>query len=101
MLCNSTVARAAALPIRLVAANAHSDPVPETDPSQAALSDMWAGRLLIRFGWLEHARKFLEQARSSNEEELIERLFPLGRLEMRLGMPERAAERFEGRSSRA
>ena len=56
---------------------------------------MQAGRLLIRAGRLEHARAFLEEARSASEEEEIERLFLLGKLEMRLGMPERAAERFE------
>ena len=56
---------------------------------------MQAGRLLIRAGRLEHARAFLEQAQPSTEEESIERLFLLGRIEMRLGMPGRAAERFE------
>ena len=56
---------------------------------------MQAGRLLIRAGRLEHARAFLERARPAAEEEAIERLFLLGRIEMRLGMPERAAERFE------
>lgn len=52
-------------------------------------------RVLIQAGRLEHARAFLEQARPSGEEERIERLFLLGRIEMRLGMPRRAAERFE------
>ena len=52
-------------------------------------------RVLIRAGRLEHARAFLEQARPPGEEERIERLFLLGRIEMRLGMPRRAAERFE------
>ena len=56
---------------------------------------MQVGRLLIRAGRLEHARAFLEGARPANEEEEIERLFLLGKVEMRLGMPERAAERFE------
>ena len=56
---------------------------------------MQAGRLLIRAGRLELARAFLEQARPSNEEGSIERLFLLGRIEMRLGRPGRAAERFE------
>ena len=51
--------------------------------------------LLIRVGRLEHARAFLEQARPFNVEARIERLFLLGRIEMRLGMPRRAAERFE------
>ena len=56
---------------------------------------MQAARLLIRAGRLEHARAFLEQARPATDEESIERLFLLGRIEMRLGMPGRAAERFE------
>ena len=56
---------------------------------------MQAGRLLFRAGRLEHARAFLEQARPSSEEERIERLFLLGRIEMRLGMPAHAAGRFE------
>ena len=61
---------------------------------------MQAARMLIRVGRLEHARVFLEQARPSDEEESIERLFLLGRLEMQLGMPESAAERFEAILSR-
>ena len=51
--------------------------------------------MLIRAGRLEHARAFLKQARPSDEEESIERLFLLGRIEMQLGMPSRAIERFE------
>ena len=51
--------------------------------------------MLLRAGRFEHARVFLEQAQPSTEEESIERLFLLGRIEMRLGMPGRAAERFE------
>ena len=56
---------------------------------------MQAGRLLIRAGRLEHARILLEQARPFDEAEQVERLFLLGRIEMRLGMPGRAVERFE------
>ena len=56
---------------------------------------MQAGRILIRAGRLEHARAFLEEARPASEGERVERLFLLGKLEMRLGMPGRAAERFE------
>ena len=63
--------------------------------AQDVASDMEAGRLLIRAGRLEHARVFLEQARPSTEEESIERLFLLGRIELRLGNPQGAAERFE------
>ena len=56
---------------------------------------MQMARVLIKAGRLEHARAFLEQARPSGEEERIERLFLLGRIEMRLGLPRRAVERFE------
>ena len=55
---------------------------------------MQTGRLLLRTGRLEHARAFLQQARPSGEEE-VERLFLLGRIEMRLGLPRKAIERFE------
>lgn len=67
----------------------------ETIPALRVLSDMQAGRLLIRAGRLEHALVFLEQARPTTENESIERLFLLGRIELRLGRPERATERFE------
>ena len=56
---------------------------------------MQTGRLLIRAGRLEHARAFLLKANPTGEEERIERLFLLGRIEMRLGMPKEAAGRFE------
>ena len=81
--------------VLLVAGTAHAAPAPEAPASPAGLTDMQAGRLLLRAGRLEHARAFLEQARPAGEEERIERLFLLGRIEMRLGMPKRAAERFE------
>ena len=89
------VARAALAFTILIAAGAGADPAPETARPPAGLTDMQAARMLIRAGRLEHARVFLEQARPSNGEESIERLFLLGRIEMQLGMPERAAERFE------
>ena len=76
-------------------AGAQADSVSGTVRLPENLSDMQAGRLLLGAGRLEHARAFLEQAQPSSEEESIERLFLLGRIEMRLGMPERAAERFE------
>ena len=89
------VARAALAFTILIAAGAGADPAPETARPSAGLTDMQAARMLIRAGRLEHARVFLEQARPSDEEESIERLFLLGRVEMQLGMPARAAERFE------
>ena len=89
------VARAALAFTILIAAGAGADPAPETVRPPAGLTDMQAARMLIRAGRLEHARVFLEQALPSDEEESIERLFLLGRVEMQLGMPERAAERFE------
>ena len=59
------------------------------------LSDLETGRLLLRSGRLEHAHAFLEKANPASEEDRIERLFLLGVIELRLGIPERAAERFE------
>lgn len=56
---------------------------------------MQAGRLLIRAGRLEHARAFIEQARPASKVEQVERLVLLGKIELHLGMPRRAAERFE------
>ena len=56
---------------------------------------MQMARVLIKAGRLEHARAFLEQAQPTGEEERIERLFLLGRIEMRLGLPRRAVKRFE------
>ena len=79
--------------LAVAAAQAASASEPARPP--AGLTDMQMARLLIRAGKLEHARAFLEQARPPGEEERIERLFLLGRIEMRLGMPRRAAERFE------
>ena len=89
------VARAALAFTILIATGAGADPAPETVRPPAGLTDMQAARMLIRAGRLEHARVFLEQALPSDEEESIERLFLLGRVEMQLGMPESAAERFE------
>ena len=86
----------AAFAVALVAATAaHGALASEPAAPPPGLSDMQMARVLIRAGRLEHARAFLEQARPSGEEERIERLFLLGRIEMRLGLPRRAAERFE------
>ena len=89
------VVRAALAITLLVAAGAGAQDVSQGPSLPTEFTDMQAGRLLIRAGRLEHARAFLEQAQPSSEEEQIERLFLLGRLEMQLGMPGRAAERFE------
>ena len=87
--------RAAVAIAFLIAAAAHADPVPGTARPSADLTDMQAARMLIRAGRLEHARAFLEQAQPADDQEWVERLFLLGRIEMQLGMPGRAAERFE------
>ena len=79
----------------VVAVGAHAKPAPNQNPIPAGLSDMETGRLLIRAGRLEHARAFLELAVPRDEEERIERLFLLGQVALRLGMPEEAVERFE------
>ena len=91
----SFVARAAAAIALLIAAAAHANPPPGTVRLPAELTDMQAGRMLIRAGRLEHARAFLEQAQPAGDEEWVERLFLLGQIEMLLGMPGHAAERFE------
>lgn len=59
------------------------------------ISPIRAGQLLFRAGRIEDARKLLEQARPENDEERIERLFLLGLIDARLGLPRRAARRFE------
>ena len=92
------VARACAalLIALLVVSAAHADPTFDGGPRvPVELSDLETGRLLIRTGRLAHAKAFLEQAEPANEEERIERLLLLGRIDMRLGMPRDAAERFE------
>ena len=89
------VARAALAFTFLIATGAGADPFPGTTRPPAELTDMQAARMLIRAGRLEHAHAFLEQALPSDEEESIERLFLLGRIEMQLGMPGGAIERFE------
>ena len=61
----------------------------------AKLSDLQAARILVEAGRFAHARVLLERARPANEGEQIERLFLLGRAEVRLGLPVKAAERFE------
>ena len=91
----SFVARAAAAITILIAVAARADAPPARDLLSTGLSDMQAGRMLIRAGRLEHAHAFLEQASPANEHEWIERLFLLGQIELSLGMPRRAAERFE------
>ena len=79
----------------VIAGGALADSAPEQTRVPATFSDMQAGRLLIRAGRLEDARSFLEQAKPADEEGRIERLFLLGRIDMRLSMPAKAAERFE------
>ena len=87
------IACAAAIAL-LIAAAAGAQTAPG-GARQPVLTDMQAGRLLIRAGRLEHARVFLLRARPSGEDERIERLFLLGRIEMRLGRTREAAGRFE------
>ena len=59
------------------------------------ISDVQAGRLLFKAGRLQDALKLLERAQPVGEEERIERLFLLGLIEARLGLPREAARRFE------
>ena len=60
-----------------------------------AFTDLQFGRLLFEAGRLEDARAFLEQAEPAGDDEAVARLFMLGRIEMRLGLPRAAARRFE------
>ena len=89
-----SIACAAAAIVLLIAAAAGAETA-RGSVRQPVLTDMQAGRLLIRAGRLEHARAFLLKARPAGEEERIERLFLLGRIEMRLGKTREAAARFE------
>ena len=79
----------------LIAAAAQAEPATPTAQSPPGLTDMQTGRLLLRAGRPQHARAFLLQARTAGEDEEVERLFLLGQIEMRLGLPTQAAERFE------
>lgn len=72
-----------------------AEPVTGNSHPPIKLSEIREGRLLVREGELERARVVLDQARPSCETEEIERLLLLGHLELRLGIRERAAERFE------
>ncbi len=92
MSSNACAAVAIAFLIATAAQAESSSPTAQAPPG---LTDMQTGRFLLRAGRLEHARAFLRQARPSEEEEEIERLFLLGQIEMRLGLPRQAAERFE------
>ena len=88
----------AALTVALVIGpEAHAEPADGSDRAIARpeISNLVAARLLMKAGRFEHARVFLEQWRPSSEDERIERLFLLGRVELELGMPKHAAERFE------
>ncbi len=89
------LARAALAITLAVATGAGADPVRGTVEAPPSLTDMQAARMLIRAGRLEHARAFLTQARPADEEASVERRFLLGRIEMQLGHPGRAAEHFE------
>lgn len=87
--------RAALAMVFLAVVAAHVAPAAETERPSPGPSHMQMARLLIEAGRLEHARVFLEQAQPVGVEEQVERLFLLGRIEMDLGLPRQAAERFE------
>ena len=91
----SSITGAAVATAFLIATAAYAETSPPTAKALPGLTDMQTGRLLLRAGRLEHARAFLRQARPPGEDDEIERLFLLGRIEMRLGLPRSAIERFE------
>ena len=81
----------------LVAVGAHAGSVEHTGQSavRPEISDLAAGRLLVKAGRFEDALVFLKQANPADEEEAIERRFLLGAVYMRLGKPSEAAEQYE------
>lgn len=87
--------RAAVAILFLIAAATHADSELPSTAAELEITDLQAARLLIAADRLWDARIFLERARPRNEEEWIERLFLLGRIEMLLRMPENAVQRFE------
>ena len=92
---NPFSATAGALAILLLLAASPAIHAGDAAGERIEISPIWAGQLLFRAGRIEDARKLLERARPENEEERIERLFLLGLIEARLGLPRRAARRFE------
>ena len=89
------VVRVAVAIIIWIATAVSADSNVQSPPLEIEISDLQAARLLITAGRLRDAHVFLERALPQNEEEWIERLFLLGRIEMRLGMPKSAVTRFE------
>ena len=81
----------------LIAVGAQADPADTAPPPATGpeISDLAAGRLLMKAGRFEDALAFLEQARPADEDEAIERRFLLGAVYMRLGRPREAAEQYE------
>ncbi len=71
---------------------------PAARASEAARAK--AGMLLAKAGRLRHSLAVLERARPQNEDEWIDRLFQLGLVEARLGLPRKAAVRFEATLAR-
>lgn len=67
----------------------------DVETERLEVSEVRAGQLLFKAGRLRDARKLLERARPVDEDERIDRLFLLGLIEARLGLPRQAARRFE------
>ena len=63
--------------------------------SSDGLSHLQFGRILFEAGRFRDARAFLEDAKTADDDEAVERLFLLGLAEARLGLLPDAAERFE------
>ena len=84
-----------AVVIFCIAVAFHADIHAQIAPVDIEISDLQAARLLIQADRLEDAYAFLKQAKPKNENEWIERLYLLGRIEVQLGKPEIAIKRFE------
>ncbi|MDE0342232.1 MAG: surface lipoprotein assembly modifier [Deltaproteobacteria bacterium] len=78
----------------MIAAGATAETAGRT-PAKPEISDLAAGRLLMKAGRFGDALAFLEQAEPAGVEEALERRFLLGAAYMRLGMPGKAAEQYE------
>ncbi len=79
----------------VVGAHAEASGTRGQQSAEPGLSDLAAGRLLMKAGRFGDSLAFLKQAKPADEREALERRFLLGAVYMRLGMPGKAAEQYE------